>query len=64
VFFLAERPFVDKKKCTGCGTCKQVCPVNVFEIVGGKSVVKRPLDCIQCRACEASCPKKAIVVKE
>ncbi len=64
VFFLAERPFVDKGKCTGCGACKQCCPVNVFEIENGKSVVKRPLECIQCRACEASCPEKAIVVKE
>jgi len=60
---LAERPFVDAKKCTGCGTCTQVCPVNVFELQKGKSVVKRPQDCIQCRACEASCPAKAIVVK-
>jgi NAD-dependent dihydropyrimidine dehydrogenase PreA subunit len=64
VIDLAERPYVDKEKCTGCGTCKEVCPVNVFEIENGKSVVKRPQDCIQCRACEASCPAKAIVVKE
>jgi len=64
VFFLAERPFVDKEKCTGCETCIGVCPVNVFEMEKGKSSVKRPEDCIQCRACEASCPAKAIVVKE
>lgn len=61
---MAERPFVDKEKCTGCGTCKDVCPVDVFEIEGGKAVVKKPDECIQCRACEASCPAKAIVVKE
>jgi len=60
---MAERPYVDKNKCTGCGTCVSVCPVNVFELQKGKSVVKKPLDCIQCRACEASCPAKAIVVK-
>jgi len=61
---LAERPYVDKNKCTGCGTCVDVCPVNVFQIENKKSEVKRPADCIQCRACEASCPEKAIVVKE
>ena len=61
---LVEIPYVDKAKCTGCGTCKSVCPVGVFEITDGKSVVKNPDACIQCRACEASCPEKAIVVKE
>ena len=61
---MAERPFVDKEKCTGCGTCKDVCPVDVFEIQNGKSLVKNPKDCIQCMACETSCPEKAIVVKE
>ena len=60
---MAEKPFVDNAKCTGCGTCAEVCPVNVFEMENNKAVVKRPDDCIQCRACEASCPEKAIVVK-
>ncbi|MDP2974426.1 MAG: 4Fe-4S binding protein [Candidatus Diapherotrites archaeon] len=60
---MAERPYVDSKKCTGCGTCVQVCPVNVFELQKEKSVVKNPKDCIQCRACEVSCPAKAIVLK-
>jgi len=64
VIYLAEKPYVDKAKCTGCGTCVTVCPVNVFEIVDKKSVVKNPQDCIQCKACEVSCPEKAIVVKE
>ncbi len=61
---MAEIPYVNKVKCTGCGTCKDVCPVNVFDIKDGKSVVINPAACIQCRACEASCPEKAIVVKE
>ena len=61
---LAERPYVDSEKCTGCGVCKNVCPVEVFEIENEKSIVKKPEDCIQCRACEASCPEKAIAIKE
>jgi NAD-dependent dihydropyrimidine dehydrogenase PreA subunit len=60
---MAERPFVDAKKCIGCGTCAEVCPVNVFEIKSGKSIVMRPQDCVQCRACERSCSTKAIAVK-
>lgn len=60
---MAEIPYVDKGKCTGCGTCRDVCPVDVFEIKNGKSTVKNPDECIQCRACEASCPEKAIILK-
>ena len=60
---MAERPYVDKEKCTGCGTCTEVCPVSVFELENDKAVEKKPEQCIQCRACEASCPAKAIVVK-
>ena len=53
---------VDKEKCTGCGTCVQVCPQGVFEMVDGKSVAKHPDKCVGCRACEASCPADAIEV--
>ncbi len=56
------KPIVDAKKCTGEGTCVSVCPVNVFEIKNGKSVVVRAKDCIGCRACETSCPTGAIKV--
>lgn len=59
---VVPKPIVDKKKCNGEGTCVNVCPVNVFEIKKGKSVVVRPKDCIGCKACEASCPTSAIKV--
>jgi len=55
-------PNVDTKKCKGVGTCAEVCPTNVFDIVEGKAVVARPGDCIECRACEAACPNTAISV--
>jgi len=61
---LAERPWIDYKKCKGCKSCIEVCPVGVFVIEKSKTIVKKPEECIQCRACEVSCPNKAIKVAE
>ena len=58
------KPKVDLEKCTGCGTCVEVCPVKVFVIAEEKAIVKKPEDCIGCRACESQCPEDAIEVKD
>lgn len=56
---------ISAEKCTGCGTCVDVCPVSLYELREGKSKVKGNVeDCLVCRACEASCPEKAIEVVE
>ena len=57
-------PTIDYAKCKSCGTCIDVCPAGVYVKEGNKTVVKNPSDCIGCKACEASCPEKAITVKE
>lgn len=56
---------VDRKKCDGCETCVQVCPVQIFKMSGGKSEVQKDKvkDCLECRACEAGCPQQAIKVQ-
>ena len=51
---------IDKEKCTGCGECVEVCPVDVLEIKKEKCVLKNPDECIECRACEAACTNGAI----
>jgi len=57
-------PKINEKKCTNCGTCVETCPVGVFEKdASGKVSVKNPQDCIECKACEVSCPAKAITVE-
>lgn len=58
------RPIIDSKKCTNCGTCIEVCPVDVFAKGKNKAEVKKPEECIGCRACEAQCPEEAIKVED
>lgn len=56
-------PVIDRKKCNNCGTCVEVCPVQVFSKVKGKVKVANPKECLECGACEVNCPQKAIKLK-
>jgi len=51
---------VDKKKCNGCGACKEICPVNAIKIEKGKAVISD--DCVECSACVSQCPNGAITI--
>jgi NAD-dependent dihydropyrimidine dehydrogenase PreA subunit len=57
---------VDLKKCTGCGTCLDICPLEVYALVkiGGKQKASpvNQIDCIGCRNCEIACPEDAIQI--
>jgi len=53
-------PKINREKCTGCGICVEICPVNVLVVEKGKAKVVNSGDCIECRACEAQCPEEAI----
>lgn len=55
---------IDMEKCDGCGTCVDICPVEVFEIREEKSVVVNLEECLVCRVCEVQCPNSAIEVIE
>lgn len=46
-------------KCTGCGLCESVCPVDAIEIRNGKPLwIKKA--CTKCSACICRCPSEAI----
>jgi ferredoxin len=51
---------IDEEKCTGCGTCVDDCPVDVFELQNEKSAAVRVEDCTECCTCVEGCPESAI----
>ncbi len=55
---------LDENKCIRCGTCEEVCPMDVKIIPaaeGGKDEAAfKSAECIRCGRCRASCPVKAI----
>ena len=45
-------------RCTSCGKCERLCPVNVIKLVDGKPVWGE--GCTHCMACISYCPAEAI----
>ncbi len=54
------QPVVDEAKCVGCEECVDICPVDVFEMKDGKSVVANGEDCEECESCIEVCEEDAI----
>lgn len=61
---MAFIPTVDEEKCTGCEECVDVCPVEVFELVDGKSHPVNAEECLGCESCVEVCEQDAITVEE
>ncbi len=61
---MAWNPMVDQDKCTGCEECVDICPVEVFEMVEGKSSPVNAEECMGCESCVESCEEEAITVEE
>ncbi|NIO03945.1 MAG: 4Fe-4S dicluster domain-containing protein [Proteobacteria bacterium] len=49
---------VDLEKCTGCGSCAEVCPLETIGLVEKKALIGE--DCVDCGACQKVCPKGAL----
>ncbi len=59
---LERKPTVVKKKCVGCGICRNNCPVDAIKIVDKKAVIDKT-KCIRCYCCQEFCPEKAIAAR-
>jgi len=52
---------VDREKCSGCGACVDVCPVEGISMDGDVAIVNDE-NCIDCGACVGECPNEAITL--
>ena len=54
---------VDLEKCTGCGTCKDVCPVEAITLNDEKAKINEE-ECVDCGTCVEECPEGALSLEE
>jgi len=54
----------DSSRCIGCRMCLEVCPHNVFRMVGKRAEIVNRDKCMECGACELNCEPGALKVKQ
>lgn len=53
---------IDLEKCTACGNCAEVCPVEAIEV---ENKAKVDADtCVDCGTCVDECPVEAITMDD
>jgi Fe-S-cluster-containing hydrogenase component 2 len=50
---------VDLEKCTGCGSCAEVCPVEAIKIENDKAKIDEN-ECVDCGTCIDECQSEAL----
>lgn len=55
------RVYINPDICTGCGQCRDVCPVHAIDGRPGYIHMVDTIDCTKCGACLGACPEKAVV---
>jgi len=58
----SSKPYIDYKKCNGCGICVEKCRFKALKMVKNKPVLI-PFLCEGCGLCKIVCPQKAIKLK-
>lgn len=64
---ICEKPVIDRQKCTACGTCVKMCPVQPRAVDWHSGDNNKPPSyrydrCIRCFCCQEICPEGAISI--
>ncbi|RLD00848.1 MAG: (4Fe-4S)-binding protein [Chloroflexi bacterium] len=67
---VTEEPFwggstaiIDQSRCSGCGTCQEVCRFDAVSVSDGEYLVD-PVACDGCAACVYACPEQTITLEK
>ncbi len=52
---------IDQEKCSGCGLCVDICPLEAISLENDKAKVDKDT-CTECGQCVDECPNKAISI--
>jgi NAD-dependent dihydropyrimidine dehydrogenase PreA subunit len=55
---------IDETKCTVCGECVKICPVEIYKLEGDKVEVGNTDECSNCQSCTSVCESQAITISE
>jgi len=55
---------IDEEKCTACGECVKICPVEIFKLVDNRIVIGNTDECTNCKSCVEVCESEAITITE
>lgn len=55
-------PRIIAERCTGCGRCVEICPVDALAQWADKAALAFPERCTYCALCEDICPEDAIAL--
>lgn len=60
-------PIFDMEKCSGCGTCDDICPADAIYMKTSEDAdvpyLKYPEECWHCGSCRQDCPEGAIEIQ-
>ena len=60
---LARKPVFDRRRCTACGSCVEICPAKALSIdTAGRVGIDRGA-CIRCYCCQEVCPEGAVSLR-
>lgn len=57
-------PFIHEERCTHCGLCAAICPMQLFKHEKKMvPIVAYPKECWHCNACVLDCPENAVELR-
>jgi len=54
---------IDRDRCTGCGICVDICPLDCFRLDEDDKAFMKYDECWYCGSCTLECPENAMALR-